>query len=378
MSKRRNTNRRKTLHWWSRGSGIRLRVWMVVNGLLLCTLSYGVLAALGAQDGTLGYHGLGNSAKTSGLDRLLQPKKAEPVIPGREIFANPEGKKYFGVSTQESPFSSAEVTSVQQSAGAAPSMTEYFVQWNQEFDPKAITAAYGHGTLPVLAWEPWAGTELGKDQPDYALSTITGGKHDDYINRFAQAVATQKWPVAIRFAHEMNGSWYPWSEQANGNHAGDYVQAWRHVHDLFKAAGATNVIWVWSPNILRPVPDIDITKLYPGDQYVDWAGMVGYGTNEERTADATFGPTLDLLRSISSKPILITETGREPNSMLKPVWISDFFAWLAKQPDVVGFIWFQRNKSQGAEANWRFDDTTPSLRAFSNGLRQITLADGHN
>ena len=47
----------------------------------------------------------------------------------------------------------------------------------------------------------------------------------------------------------MNGNWFPWSEGVNGNQAGEYVTAWRHVHDIFTAVGATNVTWVWCPNV---------------------------------------------------------------------------------------------------------------------------------
>ena len=32
--------------------------------------------------------------------------------------------------------------------------------------------------------------------------------------------------------------------------------------------------------------------------------------------------------------------------------------------------------AQGGKANWRFDETTAALRAFSNGIRQLKLADG--
>ncbi|GAA1069460.1 MULTISPECIES: glycoside hydrolase family 26 protein [Kitasatospora] len=375
MSKRAATRRRKP-RWWQRGSGIRLRVWMAGNLALLCVLTYGVMSALAAQAGGPRYAGLGQSAGVPALEELLRPEKKAHPMPDRAVFAKPNGK-YFGVSTVESPWSGAELQRIKQSSGAWPTMSEYFVRWNADFDPAAVKAAYDHGTLPVLAWEPWAGEEAGgDDQPEYRLSTIIDGTHDAYIHAFARGVAQQRWPLAIRFAHEMNGTWYPWSEQKNGNRRGQYVQAWRHVHDIFAQEGATNVIWVWSPNILRPVPDVDLAALYPGDDYVDWAGMVGYGTNSERTADETFGPTLDALRGVTKKPVLITETGRETSSAYKPAWTSDFFAWLAKQPDVIGFIWFQRNADQGAKANWRFDETTAALRAFSNGIRQIKLADG--
>ena len=49
---------------------------------------------------------------------------------------------------------------------------------------------------------------------------IIGGAHDDYIRAWAEGVRDLGYPLAIRFAHEMNGDWYPWSEQANGNRRG--------------------------------------------------------------------------------------------------------------------------------------------------------------
>ena len=47
----------------------------------------------------------------------------------------------------------------------------------------------------------------------------------------------------------MNGNWFAWMEGVNGNQPGEYVAAWRHVHDIFTAVGATNVSWVWCPNV---------------------------------------------------------------------------------------------------------------------------------
>ena len=63
----------------------------------------------------------------------------------------------------------------------------------------------------------------------------------------------------------MNGD-----ETWSGNNAPLYVAAYRHIHDIFLAAGATNVIWAWCPN----VTDIhggnkNTMDYYPGDAYVE-------------------------------------------------------------------------------------------------------------
>ncbi len=80
----------------------------------------------------------------------------------------------------------------------------------------------------------------------------------------------------MRFNWEMNGRWFPWSEGVNGNKSGEYVTAWRHVHDIFTAVGANKVTWVWCPNIDPNRIFLDLASQYPGDEYVDWTCLDGY------------------------------------------------------------------------------------------------------
>ena len=67
----------------------------------------------------------------------------------------------------------------------------------------------------------------------------------DWWRENAKAIRRQRWPVVLRFAHEMNGHWYPWG--AHRTDPADFVAAWRHIHDVFRTVGATNVIWTWTP-----------------------------------------------------------------------------------------------------------------------------------
>src|SRR5438093_1409419 len=72
---------------------------------------------------------------------------------------------------------------------------------------------------------------------------------------------------------EFNGNW--WRSCSPGADVtlkpSDFVGAWRRVVDIFRAEGATNVAWVWNP-IEAPAVQ-DYTPFYPGDDYVDWAGV---------------------------------------------------------------------------------------------------------
>ena len=64
----------------------------------------------------------------------------------------------------------------------------------------------------------------------------------------------------------MNGNWFPWSEGLNGNTAGQFVQMWQHVWNIFQAAGAnTYVIWLWAPNRVDNLAHApSLSELYPG------------------------------------------------------------------------------------------------------------------
>ena len=135
--------------------------------------------------------------------------------------------------------------------------------------------------------------------------------------------------------------------------------------------GATNVIWVWSPNIIRPAPSVKLAPLYPGDAYVDWVGLVGYAV-KETTAAQVFDPTLALLREFTQLPLLITETGVQPGPS-QAAWARDLFTWLAGHPDVIGFIWFEYDRT-GATSDWRFSRSRRTLTAFRAGLAATELA----
>ena len=52
-----------------------------------------------------------------------------------------------------------------------------------------------------------------------------------------------------------------------GDGPGKYVRAWRHVHDVFEAEGADNVVWVWCPLVtdVPAEPWNHWTNYYPGE-----------------------------------------------------------------------------------------------------------------
>ena len=275
----------------------------------------------------------------------------------------------FGVATTGGPLASAELDEVSRLAGESPSSVLFYKDFLQAPPINEMNAVRARGAVPLVTWEPWAWGG-GLDQPAYSLDRIAAGDFDARITQWGQALAAWGYPVQLRFAHEMNGDWYPWAEGVNGNEAGDYVQAWRHVHDVMAATGASNVSWVWSPN----VPywgSTDLSGLYPGAGYVDIVALDGYnwGTSASWSGwispQDLFAPGIAQLRSLApGVPILIAETASSEAGGSKAAWNTDLVSYLAAQPDVMGFVWFHMQK----EADWRINSSDASASAFNSAL----------
>lgn len=276
----------------------------------------------------------------------------------------------FGVVNPSGPLASAELDALANTAGEKPSMLLFYKDFTQSAPISEINAAAARGAIPIVTWEPWVANG-NVSQPAYSLDAIASGQYDAYLQSWGNAIKNNGTPVTLRFAHEMNGNWYPWSEGVNGNAAGDYVQAWRHVHDVVAATGATNITWMWAPN--APYwGSTDLTGLYPGTGYVDQVGLDGYnwGTTQSwgsawQTPQQIFSSGISSLRTIApGKDIIITEVGSAEQGGSKAQWNKDLVSYLAAQTDVKGFVWFNLNK----EVDWRIESSTTSRDSFVSAL----------
>lgn len=280
-----------------------------------------------------------------------------------------EPRLRFGVATPGGPTATAELDAVAAVAGEAPTVVLSYADFTRELDVQGLHAVHARGAVPLVTWEPWTAGH-GVSQPAYALDRITAGDFDLYLRRWAQGLRDLGRPVLLRFAHEMNGDWYPWSEGVNGNGAGDYVAAWRHVHSVVSSEGATNVSWVWSPNVPY-TGSVPLSGLYPGAGTVDVVALDGYnfGTSQSWSSwiqpDALFGPGLQQLRTLApGKPVVIAETASAELGGSKADWVRSAIAYLAAQPDVTAFVWFHFLK----ETDWRLDSSAASATAVREAL----------
>src|SRR5919202_128535 len=274
----------------------------------------------------------------------------------------------FGVTTSLRRGDTGPLEGVARAAGKAPGLVNVYRSFVDPFDGSLLREITSTGALPMVTCEPWRAGR-GARQPAFALRRIGAGAYDRYVGKWAQAAAAYGRPLLLRFAPEMNGDWTPWSAGANGNTTTEYVRAWRHVHGLFVRAGASNVAWVWSPNVVF-AGSAPLAKLYPGDAYVDWIGIDGYNWGTSRAGrqwlrfEQVFGRTLRHVRRLAHKPLMLSEVASSERGGDKAAWIEDFFRALAHNHDVLAFVWFDFDK----ETDWRIASSDAARSAFARGV----------
>ena len=235
------------------------------------------------------------------------------------------------------------------------------------------------GAIPVLSWDS-EHEGSGSSDRAFRLRAIIAGRYDAFLWRWAYGARRWGHPFFLRFDWEMNTDGVPYSEQANGNRPGDFVRMWRHVHDIFVRAGATNVTWVWCPNVAYP-GTVPLQQLYPGNAYVDWTCLDGYnwGTNPAkpqgwRTFDQTFASSYRLLTNVIApgKPMMIGETSSSEWGGSKARWISHALSTIpSRYPAIKALVWFNKDADH---MDWVIESSDAARAAFATTIRSRPYA----
>jgi mannan endo-1,4-beta-mannosidase len=300
---------------------------------------------------------------------------------------------YWGAHTPEAP-DPAAVDDLQERVGRMPAVLMWYVDWEGE-TPFPVDEAQDLaelGVVPMVTWEPWDPTpddpahspqeaRQVAEQPDFRLQRIVDGEFDDYIEAFAGQIIEYGGPLFLRFAHEMDGFWYPWGGTVNDNDPADYVRAWIHVHDLVVEAGATNVTWVWSVNHLSvpDEPENQIDNYWPGADYVDWIGVSGFNfgdaaeTPQWRTFDEIYAERLVDLEEYD-KPVMVTEIASVEGGGDKGAWIEDAIQRVIEHEEISAIVWFDVEVEDLKD--WRIDSSDAALEAFRDALDHDEVVSG--
>lgn len=278
-----------------------------------------------------------------------------------------------------------DVVALERSLGTTFPLLHFYAAWGdkpeQQFPERMVRAIDQLGSVPVITWEPWLvdfGLRLHPHLPPagerdrHGLAAVARGDYDAYIDRWAADAAAYGRALFVRFAHEMNDPYrYPWGPQNNGPE--EFIGAWRHVVNRFRAAGADNVIWVWSPHIAYE----GYWQFYPGDDVVDWiaTGVLNYGNvaywSRWWSFEEIFGRKYTELTAVG-KPIMIAELGTLAVGGDAAQWyraaLTDLPAWL---PRVRALLFFHVRGDATVtyqSLDWTFTDDSTTTTAVREAI----------
>jgi glycosyl hydrolase family 26 len=271
----------------------------------------------------------------------------------------PMPASYLGVYETGAPPDYEPIADFAQSVGRQPNLAGYYSGWVEPFATAFADRMHRHGLIPYVQIDP-----------TYAsVSAIAAGDYDTYLRSYAESVRDFGHAVVIGFGHEMNAPWYSWGY----GHVppATFVAAWRHIVTLFRGQGADNVTWLWTVNQDRPGTG-PIASWWPGAQYVTWVGIDGYYFRPSDTFGKVFGQTIDQVRALTGKPVLLSETAVGPAAG-QFVKIGNLFAGM-HQYKTLGLVWFDETQTGGIDhQNWRIEGDPVAQAAFRLGIAGLTL-----
>ncbi len=252
--------------------------------------------------------------------------------------------------------------------GKKPYIIMVFIEWRAFVKEDIIRDVYENESALMITWEPWA----FKDKSGIDFDKLLAGGYDPYIKDFAARLKDIDGDVYLRFAHEPNGDWYPWSSAKIGNDK--YIRMYRHVKDVVDAEGAKNVKWVFAVN-WEDIPKDNSYKIsYPGDEYADYIGIDGYNWGASQswsrwmTFAEIFGERYEDITRVIKKPVMISEFGSSSSGGDKRLWIEEAMAGIKGLKGVAAFVIFNVDK----ETDWKLSPGSAAGAEF-----RIRLSDSY-
>jgi len=249
----------------------------------------------------------------------------------------------------------------------APALWSLWVNWADDSSafPTAMVATLKKaGTVPLIFWQPTgyasppnqSGAPLQQDCGT-PYTTIIGGAWDSYITTWATAAMNSKSRILVRFAHEMDGKWFPWGDTNCGNTPAGFMTMWKHVVSIFRTVGATNVKFVWSPYQARAKQ----VAFYPGNGWVDYIGFTVFNWAGAHPPAAWTDLVTGIKQATKNltyaggKPWIVAETGSaEAPGHTRASWLTTGYKGVYSQlPKVAAIVYFDMDMTAVAgQPDW--------------------------
>ncbi len=259
----------------------------------------------------------------------------------------------FSPQSSEGLSSMALVKAFQVDAKCHVDIVSFYISWGNAkrcFIPTStLKSVYQNNSIPMITWEPWqilfedslASTKAKTFNDKKVFLNITHGKYDDYIKRFALDLKALNRPVFLRFAHEVDNPFYPWSKTGN-NTPLEFKAAWMYLRKAFIKNNVYNVVWVWNP--WKPAT---VNEYFPGKENVDWIGVTGLNFAEysddkkSYSLEQLYRPYHQNRNFKTGIPIMIAEVGTLKKDKYQDKWLNEGIKNIKnKFPEVKALVLF--------------------------------------
>lgn len=229
------------------------------------------------------------------------------------------------------------------------------------------------GWRPMVSTNPYFFSKCPTNSlPLY--KAIAAGNCDEFLKNIGINLKKLTKPLFLRFAWEMNISSMEWQIERTGSTNVDFISAWQRFHHIIYQEGATNVLWVFAPDVGRT----SYQNFYPGSAYVDWLGLDGYnwGLTQPWSKWQSFSEVFtqayqEITKLAPNKPLMISEVNTTDQGGSKPEWYHNMLEDYVpnKFPNVKAIVIYNEDRRATESVNWLIDVSGESLKAFSQGIK---------
>jgi hypothetical protein len=297
-------------------------------------------------------------------------RAAEPQAPAESQGATVAGLPaygalfgaYVGVDPHTGPDRQSATLRMEQQLGRRLGLQRVYHHWNDTIPSAYDVWVRDHGTRLLMSWDTRtrSGWVTWRD--------VAAGRQDTVIRAKARALRAFRAPVLLIFQHE------PELVRDKAGTPDEYIRAFRHIHDVMAASGATNVSMVL--NLMAYTLRMgNGDAWYPGSAYVAALGADGYnwyGCTDPSVNGDVWIPFRDIFAAFyawgrgKGKPLLIPEWGSSEDVAhpgRKARWIDNARATLKGWPAVKGVAYFNNKAVHGCPPRW-IDSSSSALQAI--------------
>ena len=265
--------------------------------------------------------------------------------------------------------------------GIEPRIWTLFSKWGdvetRDFPASAASWIRAEGAVPMIFWEPYTNVH----SCEYArFSQVKNGLHDGYIRDWARDAAAYGGKVLLRYAHEINGKFFPWGlrNQLCDNTASDFRAAWKRVYNIFKSEGATNVKFLWtvSNRTCKPRGCNPFKAAYPGNAFVHYVGFSAFNWGRHsghrwQSRPSLVGQVMGYFKQFTTKPVIVAEVATNEDGGNKPAWIRDGYDQVYRRwPKIKAIVYLNVDLRYLGHPDWSLGTPSGAYAAYERVAAQ--------